>query len=108
MKFYGLCLLEFNGTYFDQNRQGKWTASQKKQFNIYERSATEELLKSPNDTDQTGLEVRCLTIARQTSCINYAINNWLFIVKDPVSFIKDKHRASFQRLKLYNMKTQNI
>ena len=46
------------------------------------------------------LALNGLTIARQPSCIIFeGVRN---IVKEPVSFKKNKRRTSFQHLKIYN------
>ena len=66
------------------------------------------LPKLQMNADQTDLEARCLTIARQTSCITvdaviqWVPNNLVVTVDEPVSFKKDKHRACLEHLKLSN------
>ena len=51
---------------------------QKELCKKYKDFAKEELLKTENGSDQTGLAARYLTIARQTSCFTFeALIQWI-------------------------------
>lgn len=81
--------MEFEGKCSEAGRQVKEMVLQKELWK-QQSFGTEELLKTANDTDGTDFEARCLTIARQTSCITleavikWILNELLAIFNEPV------------------------
>ena len=101
--------MNIKGKYFEGDRQAQWTILQQELCKKYEGFGPEVFLKTVNNANQTDLKARCLTIVRKTSCITFkAVIQWipsklLVTVNEPVPFKKNKHRASFQHLKLYDL-----
>ena len=63
--------MKYKGRYSDGDMQVQKLVLQKELREKCGSFGTEQLLKTASDADQTDLEARHFTIARQTSCITF-------------------------------------